>query len=369
MLISRRMLTPTTRRLSRIALAGLAVCSLALAACAGGGSENAARKATADGRLPFRMISTSPSFTDLPTSVILARNYFEKVGLDATFDFGASNASLITQAIISGNADVGSSGTGAVYNAYAEGRTDLVILGTTNRSITFGLALNKATIDDLAKKGVTPASPAKDRVQALRGLNIAASPQGSTGNAYLRIMLSEYGLDPDDDVRIVPNNDATAQISATRRGRTDGFASSFPRTNFPKVQGWGDLWLNWAEDLPSLLPLASHSYYTTRSWLKENPEVAKRVMEALWLAHQDLQNPTQELKDAVKALPDFKDVNQDAFDAGWELAIDAYQGVTPLTTQEMFDKAVFLVNSDRKTPVKLGFEDIYDLSAAEAAQP
>lgn len=301
--------------------------------------------------------------------MILARNYFEKVGLDADFDHGASNASLITQAVISGDADIGSSGTGALYNAYAEGRTNLVSLGTTNRSITFGLALNQETIDDLAQKGVTPDSPVKDRVQALRGLDLAASPAGSTGNAYLRIMLSESGLDPDTDVTIVPNNDASAQIAATRQGRTNGFASSFPRTNFPEAEGWGDLWLNWAKDLPSLLPLASHDYYTTRSWLKENPEVAKRVMKALWLAHQDLQDPTEELKDAVKALPDFKDLNQDAFDAGWELAITAYQGVTPLTTQEMFDNALFLVNYDRDTPVRFGFKDIYDLSAAEAAQP
>lgn len=147
MLIRRRMLTPTTRRLPRMSLAGLAVLTLVLSACAGGNSENAAGKPAADGALPFRMISTSPSFTDLPTSVILARNYFEKVGLDADFDHGASNASLITQAVISGDADIGSSGTGALYNAYAEGRTNLVSLGTTNRSITFGLALNQETID------------------------------------------------------------------------------------------------------------------------------------------------------------------------------------------------------------------------------
>ena len=314
-------------------------------------------------------MSTSASFTDLPTAVIMAQGYFEEVGLEATMDYGASNASLITQAVISGDADIGSSGVGALYNAYSEGMTNLVSLGTTNPSITFGLALNQETIDTLAAQGVTAESPAADRVQALRGMTLTASPEGSTGNSYLRIMLSEYGVNPDTDVTILPNNDASAQISTVRTGRANGFAQSFPRSQFPEAEGWGGLWLNWSEDLPSILPLASHDYYTTRSWLKDNPETAKKVMQALWLAQNDLQNPTDELRDKVKALPSFADLNQAAFDSGWELAVAAYKGATPLTTQEGFDNAISLVNYSRDAPVTFTFNDIYDLSAAEAAKP
>jgi ABC-type nitrate/sulfonate/bicarbonate transport systems, periplasmic components len=351
----------------RAVLAALALAlTLALSGCAGGGAASAP---SADGKLKLRMVSTSPTFTDLPTAVILARNYFDQVGLDVDLDYGASNASLVTQAVISGNAQVGSSGTGAVYNAYAEGMTNLVSMGSTNPSLTFGLSLNKNTIDQLAQRGVTPASPVEQRVQALRGLSITASPAGSTGNAYLRLMLSQYGLNPDTDVTIIPNNDGTAQVATTRQGRANGFAQSFPRSNFPEAEGWGALWLNWATDLPSLLPLASHDYYTTRGWLKQNPEAASRVMKALWLAHRDLQNPTPELRDAVRALPDFRDLNESAFNAGWELAVGAYKGATPLTTKAMFDHQVSLTNYNRKTPLKFGFEDVYDLSAAKAGQP
>ena len=235
---------------------------------------------------------------------------------------------------------VGSSGTGALYNAYAEGMTDLVSLGTSNPSITFGLALNQQTVDMLAQRGVTKDSPARDRVQALKGPTIAASPQGSTGNSYVRIMLSEYGLNPDTDVTIVPNSDGMAQVASTREGRTNGFAQSFPRSNIPEAEGWGVLWLNWAEDLPSLLPLASHDWYTKRSWLRQNPEIARRVMRALWLALQDLQNPTDELREAVRSLPAFSGLNEAAFNAGWEASVGAYRGATPVTTQQMFRQRV-----------------------------
>ncbi|MFI6693013.1 ABC transporter substrate-binding protein [Streptomyces sp. NPDC050433] len=370
MFTRRFLFASTSRRTPRTRLvAALTVLTVVLTGCASTDRANSSGGAAQDGALKVRIISTSSTFTDLPTVVIEARGYFAKVGLDATVEHGAGNASLITQTVISGDADIGTSGTGALYNAYAEGMTDLVGLGTTNPSITFGLALSQDTIDALAERGVTPKSPVRDRVQALRGLNLAASPQGSTGNSYLRSMLSEHGLDPDRDVTIVPNNDGTAQIASTRQGRTDGFAQSFPRVNFPEAEGWGGLWLNWAVDLPKLLPLASHDYYTTRSWLSKNPEVAKRVMEAMWLAHRDLQNPTAELRDAVRKLPDFADLNKAAFEAGWELAVGAYKGATPLTTKEMFDNEAALVNAERKEPVKFGFDDIYDLSAAEAAQP
>ncbi|KPM54405.1 nitrate ABC transporter substrate-binding protein [Frankia sp. R43] len=359
------------RRSPRAWLALLAVTLVGSVGSVGAGcaGSDSSESNAPDGALKIRIISTSPTFTDLPMVVILAQDYFAKVGLDADVEFGASNASLITQTVISGDADVGSSGAGSLYNAYAEGATQLVSLGSSNPSITFGLALNQKTLTTLAERGVTPRSPVRDRVQALRGLNLTTSPQGSTGNAYLRIMLSEYGLDPDRDVTIIPNNDGTAQIATTRQGRADGVAQSFPRANFPEAEGWGGLWLNWSVDLPSLLPLAAHDYYTSRSWLESHREEATRVMQALWLAQRDLQNPSDELREEVRALPEFRELNEDAFDAGWELAVGAYKGATPLTTEEMFEHQVELVNYNRDSPITFGFDDIYDLSAAEAARP
>jgi sulfonate transport system substrate-binding protein len=360
----RRMRLTPRQAVSRLRVAGAAVLVLVLASCASATGESAP-----EGALPIRVMSTSATFTDLPTVVIVAQGYFEQVGLDAEFDFGsASNASLIAQSVIAGEADVGISGAGALYNAYAEGMTDLVSMGTANPSITFGLALNQPTVETLAARGITPESPVAERVQALRGLQITASPQGSTGNSYLRIMLQQYGVDPDTDLTIVPNNDASAQIASTRNGRTNGFAQSFPRVNFPDAQGWGTVWLNWAEDLPSLIPLASHDYYTTRTWLRDNPEVARRLMQALWMAQRDLQNPTPELRDKIKALPEFRELDPAAFDAGWDLSIDAYAGATPVTTKQMFDNEARLVNVGRGAPLTFTFEDIYDLGPAEAAR-
>jgi NitT/TauT family transport system substrate-binding protein len=162
------------------------------------------------------MRATGPTFTDLTTLVIVAQNYWEKVGLQPDFQFiTASNAATATQALIARQMDVASGGTGSFYTAYAEGKTDLVGLGTVNPSITFGLAVNNDTAKQLAAKGVTPSSPIEQRVQALKGLQIAASPQGSTGLKYTRIMLSTYGVDPDKDVTIVPNADNAAQVAAT----------------------------------------------------------------------------------------------------------------------------------------------------------
>ena len=70
-------------------------------------------------------------------------------------------------------------------------------------------------------------------------------------------MLTEYGVDPDTDVTLVPNNDATAE-APRQLGPVASTAtrSSFPNALIPEVEGWGALWLNFAEDLPSLVPFA-----------------------------------------------------------------------------------------------------------------
>jgi NitT/TauT family transport system substrate-binding protein len=355
------------RHASRAWLAVAVASMLGLTAC-GGGSSAGSASADDDGKLVMR--STGPTFTDLPTTVILAQDYFSEVGLDVDFEFlTASNAATATQGLIAGEMDIASGGAGSLYSAYAAGMKDLVSIGSVNPGMTFGVAVNNEAAEQMAEAGVTPDSPIEERVQALKGMSIASSPEGSTGQKYLKIILGQNGLDPNSDVKIVPNADNAAQVAAARQGRVDGFANSFPNTNLPSADGWGVLWLNHATDLPQILPLAAHEVYTSREWLEDNPEDAEKLMRAYWLAMQDLQNPTDELKEKIRALDGFKDLNPDAFDEGWELSVPVYQDATPVPTEEMFQNQVDLVNFENDTPIDFSFDDIYDVGAAEAAQP
>jgi NitT/TauT family transport system substrate-binding protein len=364
----RTKLSSTPRRTPLAWLAGLTVAMLVLTACGSGSSASGGGEGGSGDTLVMR--STGPTFTDLPTVVVLAQDYFKEVGLDVDFEFiTASNAATATQGLVAGEMDVASGGTGSLYSAHAAGMKDLVSLGTVNPAMTFGLAVNNETAKQMAEKGVTPDSPVEERVQALAGTKLASSPEGSTGQKYLKIMLDEYGVDPDKDVTLVPNADNAAQLAAAREGRVNGFANSFPNTNLPAADGWGVLWLNFAEDLPSILPLAAHEVYTTRSWLEDNPEAAEKLMRAYWLALEDLQNPTDELKEKVRNLEGFSDLNPEGFDQGWELSVPVYKDASPVTTQEMFENQVDLVNFENDTPVDMSFDDIYDVGPAEKAQP
>jgi NitT/TauT family transport system substrate-binding protein len=366
-MLNKRTKLTTTRRASRTLLAGLTVSMLVLTACGDGGDSGSSDGASGDSLV---MRSTGPTFTDLPTAVILAEDYFSEVGLDVDFEWlTASNAATATQGLVAGEMDIASGGTGSLYAAYGAGMTDLISLGSVNPAMTFGIAVNTEAADKMAAQGVTPDSPVEERVQALKGMSLAASPEGSTGLKYTRTMLSTYGLDPDTDVTIVPNADNAAQVAAAKQGRVDGFANSFPNTNLPDAEGWGTLWLNFSEDLPQILPLAAHDVYTSRDWLDENADTAEKLMEAYYLALEALQDPTDELKENVKNLEGFADLNEDAFDQGWELSLPVYAGATPVTTQEQFENQLDLVNYENDTPVDLTFDDIYDVGPAEAAQP
>jgi NitT/TauT family transport system substrate-binding protein len=371
MLNRRTTLTTTSRRAARTLLAGLVASMLVLSACGSGGDNEGSGSGTSSGdALPLKIRSTGPTFTDLPTLVILAQGYFEKVGLDADFEFiTASNAATATQGLLAGEMDVASGGTGSLYAAYAQGAKDLVSLGSVNPAMTFGLAVNNESARQMAAKGVTPSSPVEQRVQALKGMSLASSPEGSTGQKYLKTMLSTYGVDPAKDVTLVPNADNAAQLAAARQGRVNGFANSFPNTNMAEADGWGVHWLNFAVDLPQILPLAAHEVYTSRKWLDKNRETAKRLMKAFWLAIADLQNPTPELKQKIRDLEGFKNLNPKGFDLGWELSVPVYKDATPVTTEQMFKNQLNLLNFERKDPVNFTFEDIYDLDPAKDSKP
>jgi sulfonate transport system substrate-binding protein len=368
--MSRRTIVPSSRRAPLAALVGLAMV-LGLAACGGGGNKPAEN--TGGGSVDHLVARvTGPTFTDLPTVVILAQDYFKKVGLDVDFDFlAASNAANATQGVIAGEMDITTGGSGSLYSAYAAGRHELVAIGNLNPAMTFGVAVNNKAVEEMAKKGVTKNSPVEKRVQALRGMKFAASPAGSTGLKYLRTMFTSYGVNPDSDVTIVGNSDNNAQLAAARAGQVDGFANSFPNSNMAEADGWGVLWLNFAEDLPkgSLIPLASHALYTTHDWLNKHPQAAEKLLRAYWLAQVDLQNPTPELKEKIKNLPAFKNLNPKGFDLGWDASIPIYKGWTPVPTQEMFTKQLDLVNLDAATKIDFKFADLYDLGPANKTKP
>ena len=151
-----------------------------------------------------------------------AMDLYEAHGIDPNVNTGAGSATLTTQAVIAGDADMAISGTGAVINAHSEGMTDLVIIGTMSSSVTFGIALTNEVLEAIAEQGITPDRRPKNVSKPSRRLNIGAAPPGSTGDSYVRMLLTEYGLDPDTDITLPPSTDNQATVAAARSGRIDG---------------------------------------------------------------------------------------------------------------------------------------------------
>ena len=102
--------------------------------------------------------------------------------------------------------------------------------------------------------------------------------------------------------------------------------------------------------------------------MEENREVCLGVVAAMWDALDILQNRPDEAVEVVKS-ERFPDLDQAIFDAGWEYALPTYAETTPITTEEMFQRSLDLVNSTRETPAVVEFGDVYDLTVPEEAQP
>ena len=147
------------------------------------------------------------------------------------------NSSLMIDAVVSGNAMFACPGTITVLQAIRAG-ADLMILGAFGNNQMASVISKTA----MAKTGLTAASPAPDKIRAMKGMTIGTNPQGATYTQMFRGYLQKYGLDPDKDVRLVYIADTTALVSGIDQGRFDAIVSASGVVEQAITLGSADMW-------------------------------------------------------------------------------------------------------------------------------
>lgn len=163
--------------------------------------------------------SAAPSLT-MAVPLAMAALHLEKAhGFAVDMQASGTSSTLVIDAVVSGQADFGTPGTGDALQAIRQG-ANIRIVG----AIANNLHIMVIRDDVIQKLGVPPTAPIADRVHALKGLTIATSPVGAIHYQILRAYLKQYGLDPDKDVRLVGLGDASALISGIEQKRFDAIA-------------------------------------------------------------------------------------------------------------------------------------------------
>ena len=148
----------------------------------------------------------------LPLYVAIHEGYFAEEGLDVSV-VQATGGAHVT-AVVSGDAFAAIGGVDSYNFANAGGNTDPIIAIVN--------CVNRANVYLFARKGLVPASDQPEDMAAfLEGKTIIAGRYGGSPNVLTRYLVKSVGLDPDKDVTLLENADASTVTAMLKYGQGD----------------------------------------------------------------------------------------------------------------------------------------------------
>ena len=151
----------------------------------------------------------------LPLYVAIHEGYFAEEGLDVTV-VQATGGAHVT-AVVSGDAFAVIGGVDS-YNFANQGSST----ANPDPIVAICNCVNRANVYLFARKGLVPASDADaDMADFLLGKIIIAGRYGGSPNVLTRYLVKSLGLDPDMDVTLLENADASTVTAMLQYGQGD----------------------------------------------------------------------------------------------------------------------------------------------------
>lgn len=241
-----------------------------------------------------------------PQYVAIEKGYFEKYGIDIDLIL-TSGADKVTAALLSGDADIGFSGSEATIYVYNGGEKDYLktFAQLTQKDGTFLVSRKKYdnfNLDDL------------------KGKSVIGGRAGGMPEMTFEWALRENGIDPIKDINIDTSVAFPAMSGAFIGGQGDFVTLFEPNATEIEEQGYGYVVASIGE-LGGVVPYTSYS--ARNSYIKENKEVitnfTKAIQEGLDYVHnhsdEDVakvilkQFPDTSLNDLTKAVKRYRENN------------------------------------------------------------
>lgn len=204
------------------------------------------------------------------------QGFFERRGLKVKsitiVGIGAINA------VIAGSADFGEVSGSSFGRAAARGQRLLAIVNTLDRPFVEIVLRN----DLAAAAGFDPKAPLAKRGLVLKGRTIAVESINSMIHAYVRLIATRSGYDP-DEIRIAPMA-PDSMIAAFDTGQIDGFAMSLPWPLIPVLSGKATVIASGPNGDPADMQPFGHNIVATRP---ETCEKRRALCEKMGHAYAD----------------------------------------------------------------------------------
>jgi NitT/TauT family transport system substrate-binding protein len=171
--------------------------------------------------------------TILPLWIAKQTGIFEKHGLDVDLQYVASATSVA--ALVSGQMQLATVGLSETLGAIAGG-ADLVIIANQVPAYTY----------------IFEVAPGIQTAADLKGKSIGISRPGSSSDIGTRVVLKQFGLDPDKDVQLVQTGSVSDRAAAMKGGALQGAVAAPPDTLAVERLGWHPMFDLAAQHVPAV---------------------------------------------------------------------------------------------------------------------
>ena len=218
-----------------------------------------------DALLPLTVAEPVHLIGYLPLYVAIHEGYFAEEGLDVSV-VQATGGAHVT-AVVSGDAFAVIGGVDSYNFANAAG-TDDPIIAIVN-------CVNRANVYLFARKGLVPGD---DMAAFLKSKTIIAGRYGGSPNVLTRYLVKENGLDPDTDVTLLENADASTVTAMLKYGQGDIGNGGEPQISEGVTEGIFE------EPFVAFPDLGDYAYSVIgvrKSAIEEQPDVCAAFVRAM----------------------------------------------------------------------------------------
>ncbi len=217
-------------------------------------------------------IALTPGMASGSTFIAADKGYFSAAGLDVRIEridsLGKAAAFVATDQdqVAQGGIDAG------YFNAAAEGLPVTLALESGSSPLYHRIILRREVQDEIRT------------VADLKGRKVGISAPGSTSLYEIGMVLASAGLRIKDiDVKYVPFPQMGAALAG---GMLDAALAAVPFSDLAVEQKIAVPWID-PEDYIKQLPLTSVAYIANVDWIKQSPDLARRLFLALAHAGRD----------------------------------------------------------------------------------
>ena len=280
-----------------------------------------------------------------PQYAAINNGYFEDYGIDIELIL-TPGADKVTAAVLSGDANIGFSGSEACIYVYNSGNKDYLktFAQATQKDGSFIVAREK--MDNFTLKDLV-------------GKKIIGGRKGGMPEMTLEWVLKENGIEPHKDVEIDTSIQFAAMGGAFIGGEGD-FVSLFEPTALEvEKQGYGYVVASLGE-LGGVVPYTSYSAKV--SYIKDNPDVIKNFTKAIQKGLDFVHNSSDlEVAKAIsKSFPDTKVEDLEKVVARYR-SINAWPKTTTFT-KESFEHLQDIMISAGELEKRVNYNDLINVS-------